>query len=383
MISTIDLDPEIRKYLEEQEARQKNIASPEYQSQLAASRNQDFEASTAPQEVAAYAKSFSQLGTLGGKSADTSAVSDFAKNINQQQGVARQQQMADDDQRDKQTGLRMKTMEYLQNRGDKQADIARQENRDNLADKRARDLDQSQSDRAYGIASMQDKRARELAELNHTNAMQLAGFKGGQEAAMTAYKAERKDPYEELPKESRIQIEKLSGSNANKLSIASQIDAELNNMKAAYKRGNKDQAIIAGKQMLKALNSPEGSDAVGAEEVKRLGSLLEYQIANFTNPGPMFGRDVEGFFSQAADKNNAIKSSVEQNNKRIEDIYAGKIHNPLVKTDTRIGPFPSQEEGVAHAAPGKVKMILPNGSAGWIPEENMQKAIERGARRAE
>lgn len=203
-MTTINLDPEVQKYLEEQEARRRNIESPEYQSQLAASRRQDFESSTAPQQVAAYAKAFSQLGTLKGQAADTSSVSDFAKSINQQQAAARQQEMQDQQDRDKQTGLRMQTLQFLQGRADKQSDLARQEQAAEMADKRARDLAQMQSDRSFALASMQDKRAREMEDIRNQNAiaaderraardMDLVRLKGEQELAQAQAKLQMPD----------------------------------------------------------------------------------------------------------------------------------------------------------------------------------------------
>lgn len=180
-----NIHPELQQYLEEQEARRQNMMNPEYQGQVAATRDQDFQAATAPQQVAAYAKAFSQLGTLGGKAADTSSVMENAKSINQGQAVQRQQDMADDQERDKQSGLRLKTLDYLQGSRDKQQNMERQDKAADLADSRTRDLAQMQSDRAYGLANMQDKRAHELAQFNADKAYQLESMKADRAMAGT------------------------------------------------------------------------------------------------------------------------------------------------------------------------------------------------------
>lgn len=66
----------------------------------------------------------------------------------------------------------------------------------------------------------------------------------------------------------------------------------------AIKSGNEDLAVTLGNNMGKILNSEMGADAVGAEEAKRLLAFLEFQVLNFTEPGAVFGRDLEAFRDQ-------------------------------------------------------------------------------------
>lgn len=65
-----------------------------------------------------------------------------------------------------------------------------------------------------------------------------------------------------------------------------------------------DQKVMIGQQILKKLNDPEMSDAVGKEEVERLGAYLK----NFSisRPGSTFGRDIPRFTSQVRNKREAI-----------------------------------------------------------------------------
>ena len=85
-----------------------------------------------------------------------------------------------------------------------------------------------------------------------------------------------------------------------------------------------EQKIVQGRQLLKTLNSTEGADAIGAEEAKRLGGLLEYQMMNITQPGPMFGRDLPGFKEQAMATSKNIKNAVQSNQKIIENLTGRK-----------------------------------------------------------
>ncbi len=81
------------------------------------------------QTVPTLAKSFAQIGNVRGKPSDTSPVSDFSNAMvtqNRQQGADR---VARDDALDKNTGMRMKILQYIQDRKDAQAkqDAARQQ----------------------------------------------------------------------------------------------------------------------------------------------------------------------------------------------------------------------------------------------------------------
>lgn len=169
------LSPEMLEYLQQAESRRKFQETPDYLKDRGELRSQDFEAGRSPQSVAAYAKAFSQLGTLGGKAPDTSAVAENANAINQQQGIQRQLNQQEEDRLDKQTGLRMRTLEYLQSRADKKDEYSRQEEASKRADKRARDLAEASDKRAYGLASMNAQKAKELEDIRNRNQMALEG----------------------------------------------------------------------------------------------------------------------------------------------------------------------------------------------------------------
>lgn len=125
---------------------------------------------------------------------------------------------------------------------------------------------------------------------------------------------------EQLPLENKITVSNLAQKNANKLSIANQIDSVI----SGWDKLSDQNKIVQGRQLLKTLNSTEGADAIGTEEAKRLGGLLEYNMLNITEPGPMFGRDLSGFKDQASLTSKGIRNAIKSNQKVIEDLTGRK-----------------------------------------------------------
>lgn len=120
---------------------------------------------------------------------------------------------------------------------------------------------------------------------------------------------------EKLPIDKKKVVETLASKNANKLSIANQIDAVM----GGWDKLSEDQKVTQGRMLLKTLNSPEGADAIGTEEANRLGSKLEFALGNFTNSNPtQFGRDLDGFKAQAINASKFIKQGVKSNKSEID-----------------------------------------------------------------
>ena len=129
----------------------------------------------------------------------------------------------------------------------------------------------------------------------------------------------------ELPIEDRLVVSGLSQKNANKAAIVNQIDAVMGN----WDKLSDDQKFSQGGQLLKTLNSPEGADAVGAEEARRLGSKLEFAFGNFTNSNPtQFGRDLEGFKTQAMGTSTSLKDAIKSNQGIVGNL-SGRQQKPL------------------------------------------------------
>ncbi len=124
-----------------------------------------------------------------------------------------------------------------------------------------------------------------------------------------------------FPLEVKTEITALANKNASKIAIVNQLKGYLTQYKAAK---TDDQKIGIGRSMLKTLNSAEGADAIGAEEAKRFGALLEHNKMNLFEPGPVFGRDLGAFKNQAEKITKSIEDAVILNRNRITELTGGQ-----------------------------------------------------------
>jgi hypothetical protein len=225
----------------------------------------------------------------------------------------------------------------------KQLRVARgQDPGDPLAESQAR---QAETDKIIGDA----KAAPQLRQLNidktqadigHTKAAttlaKAEADKAEAEATAAPFKAK------DLPADVRAEVSAISGKNGTKVAIANQIDSYLTQFKSAK---TEDDKVRIGRQMLKVLNSPEGADAIGAEESKRLGDALEYNIADVgaglgIKTGKFHGRDLAGFETQAQATLDAIRGSVNANRQEVDRLLGRSKEtggpSSLDKTDPRV-----------------------------------------------
>lgn len=172
--------------------------------------------------------------------------------------------------------------------------------------------------------------------------------------------------FKSLPKENQLSIEELAKKNANKTSIANQMSGYLEQYRAAPTESSK---VTIGRQMLKVLNSPEGSDAVGAEEAKRLGSLLEFHLFNLTEPGPVVGRDTKAFDEQVVNTINAVQSGIKKNNELITQYKGGGV--PALPPAISL-PSESKGSGTATASSSNQKTVV---KKQYSPSRNQTKFV--------
>jgi hypothetical protein len=124
--------------------------------------------------------------------------------------------------------------------------------------------------------------------------------------------------FDNLPEDSKITIKALSANNANKEAISSQIEAVF----SRWDTLSDSEKLQQGRQLIKTLNSTQGSDAVGAEEAKRLAGKLEFTLGNFFNSEPtQFGRDIEGFKKDAETTVAGIRDAMKSNQAVIDKAY--------------------------------------------------------------
>ena len=122
------MDPRLRSYLGKKKDPYLDILNQQEQGQAqAAQRIQEINdrPQTDYNQYAALAKAMAQIGTIGGKAADTSAVDMAAQGYQGMQDQSRKNMMAQvanqEADIDRTTGLKLETLKYLQSQRDKQA----------------------------------------------------------------------------------------------------------------------------------------------------------------------------------------------------------------------------------------------------------------------
>ncbi len=351
-----DLSPELLEYLQQASERQKAQQNPDYLQAQARQRNQDFEANLAPQTVAAYAKAFSQLGTLGGKSADTSMLNEQAKAINQQQAMQHQQRQQDQDDLDKQTGLRMKTLEYLQSRNDRQNEMA-------MSDQRARELADISDKRARDLAQMSDDRAFALEKLREENATKLAGGK-------VDTKEPNKDQF-------------TAAGFGKRLEQSDQIMQNL--AQGGYNRANASEGLV---DWLPGVIQPSKFKEQEQAERNFVNAVLRRESGAAISPSE-FDSAQKQYFPRPGDTP-AVLAQKDQNRKQAIASFKAEGGRAWEKIpDVPLSsPRNPASEGTAYAASpsmdaSKVRVISPEGKPGSIPKEKLEEALSRGFKQVE
>jgi len=124
----------------------------------------------------------------------------------------------------------------------------------------------------------------------------------------------------QLSVEDRKKINDLTSDVDTKQRIASALDINI-----AQLTDPKIDPFVkrqAGLSILKTLNSAEGKDAVGAEEAKRLGQFLQFQLnpVKSLETGRYFGTDMPRFIQQISIKRDELKQRAEETQKKIDGI---------------------------------------------------------------
>ncbi len=212
-------------------------------------------------------------------------------------------------------------------------DIERADRIKARSDARAFEREKAQNDLDVELAKLgivQDfQKGQQGRQFAHDKEMQ--GMKGDQAEKLKALAeaASGKKGFERLPEDKKLTITELAKKNASKTSIRNQIMSAM----SGWDQLSDDMKVSKGRQLLKTLNSTEGADAIGAEEAKRLGSKLEFAMGNLFNSNPVqFGRDLEGFKSQALGTANDIGRAVGENQRVIDEAY-GRTQAPQRESD--------------------------------------------------
>lgn len=162
--------------------------------------------------------------------------------------------------------------------------------------------------------------ALQAAQKREEQAQQAAaGLRKTGERKVQKKPLQGEEAFKSLPMEDQIQIKNLADASAKYQATSVKFDQLLKQLKDP--NISKDQKIKAGQMSLKLLNSQEGQDAVGVDEARRVGSFLETQIANLSQPGPMFGRSLDEFTRQVEYAKGRVDGSVAGMSDRIKSIY--------------------------------------------------------------
>lgn len=173
--------------------------------------------------------------------------------------------------------------------------------------------------------AMKFKRDKELLDLRGKQELATAQAKLRAEKEANPNKL----AFDRLPVESQKEVEKLATTSAGIKSIKNNIDSALEILENP--EISETQKIVTGQQLIKALNSAQGADAVGEGEAKRLASLLEYKIANFTGPGSFMGRDLNEFVTQVRLKSGELGQSTTRNQSEIDRLYGREGQTSIAK----------------------------------------------------
>jgi len=202
---------------------------------------------------------------------------------------------------------------------DRQARLDEQRQaREQAADQLSQDKFQFSKDRA----GIQDRLRQEQIDVNRGN---LEEIKRRNDAMLQLKRDQLAAKPEPVSIEDKAQISKLAQSTASKTSILNQLQSAGAKFDEALEKGDTDLAVTLGRQMLKTLNSTEGADAVGAEEAKRLGGLLEFKIGNVFEPGSFIGRDLDKFSEQIKQTSAGIEDAIKANRQSIADVKGETI----------------------------------------------------------
>ena len=164
-------------------------------------------------------------------------------------------------------------------------------------------------------------RLTKIEGMRQGGATERAGISAKAKAAPSAKIAPKgTDEFKALPKDAQIRVEEMTKLSVKKEKGIGELEAAIGQLDDPSLP--EDQKVMIGQMLLKKLNDPEFSDAVGAEEVKRLGSYLSY--FDIQRPGSIVGRDIPRFTSQVKNKLTQIRKSKQAMDSQIDSIYGRK-----------------------------------------------------------
>lgn len=190
----------------------------------------------------------------------------------------------------------------------------------------AKDYTQLQADPSLIVANEQNKFTAKENALNRASDERKRAAAAENEFAKTPA---AKREFDALPVENQASIKEIAGLMAKRTTIANQVESAV----SGWPSLSPNEQLQQGKQLIKTLNSLQGSDAVGQEESKRLASKLQFAIGNFSNDNPtQFGRDLKGFYEDAKITSKFIRETISADGRTIDELYGRKPKEAAVNT---------------------------------------------------
>lgn len=124
--------------------------------------------------------------------------------------------------------------------------------------------------------------------------------------------------FKKLPKEKQIQVEDYSKGVGQQTKINNLVSALVDQLKDTSIP--EDQRLASAREQVKLLNSQLGSDAVGAEEAKRIAAYLDWGPDIALRKG--FGPDLGAFTDQISNFKSRNEKSIGLLNSQIDSAYA-------------------------------------------------------------
>lgn len=165
-------------------------------------------------------------------------------------------------------------------------------------------------DGSYGKSD--EQKSLDMADLRYKQAMTAKIF-----GEADALKNDPSKEFKRLPKEKQIQVEDYSKGVGQQTKINNLVSTLVDQLKD--ESIPEDQRIASAREQVKLLNSQLGSDAVGAEEVKRIAAYLDWNPDLALRKG--FGPDLRAFTNQISNFKNRNEKSIGLLNNQIENAY--------------------------------------------------------------
>jgi hypothetical protein len=160
--------------------------------------------------------------------------------------------------------------------------------------------------------------------------------------AKTSQKAEKPAPQTPKEKLQESLVREDAKKYVNRLSSIDKLDGTLDLWDSAT---TEEEKVQIGQSVIKLLNDPENSDAVGAEEVKRLADELQPYTLYSASGYPRIGRDLPAFRQKVKLLRERLKNTAQKQFDRIESQSPGLV-TPPSQTSTPQATMPAGTRSV-------------------------------------